>query len=254
MVLRSSAAVTKRSIGGLPAPAGRTSPLATTRLVDSSGTSVPVPVPFMVVGRSAATVVSVAGVVMDVDAVLPECVIEGGLLDSRGSASAGIGEGGGACAASAGIVVGGGGEIRVLCVSIGRGAGSTASGGETIVLSALAGAATGSNFAGLLGFPFTVPTATRWFPSHKQGPSTQPLVPFLSNASLVTWSKSGAIPTSQSRLPPYFLGKSSGSMHSDNRALTSWWPRIKILFTVTGSNHRLIQPQTVGKKEGAPII
>ena len=29
---------------------------------------------------------------------------------------------------------------------------------------------------------------------------------------------------------------------------------MEIFLTVTGSNHRLTQPQTVGKKEGAPII
>jgi len=35
---------------------------------------------------------------------------------------------------------------------------------------------------------------------------------------------------------------------------TSEGERMKILEVVTGSNQRLIQPQTVGKKEGAPII
>jgi hypothetical protein len=35
---------------------------------------------------------------------------------------------------------------------------------------------------------------------------------------------------------------------------TSEAPRMKILEVVTGSNQRLIQPQTVGKKAGAPMI
>jgi hypothetical protein len=34
----------------------------------------------------------------------------------------------------------------------------------------------------------------------------------------------------------------------------SWAERIKILLTVMGSNQRLIQDQTVGKKAGAPMI
>jgi hypothetical protein len=34
----------------------------------------------------------------------------------------------------------------------------------------------------------------------------------------------------------------------------SWWERMKIFEVVIGSNHRFIQPQTVGKKAGAPII
>ena len=53
------------------------------------------------------------------------------------------------------------GGATVLCVSTGRGAGSIVAGAGAIVLSTLAGAATGSRFAGLLGFPFTVPTGTR---------------------------------------------------------------------------------------------
>jgi hypothetical protein len=35
---------------------------------------------------------------------------------------------------------------------------------------------------------------------------------------------------------------------------TSAADRMKIFDVVTGSNQRLIQPQTVGKKPGAPII
>jgi hypothetical protein len=35
---------------------------------------------------------------------------------------------------------------------------------------------------------------------------------------------------------------------------TSEEERMKILDVVTGSNQRLIQPQTVGKKAGAPMI
>jgi hypothetical protein len=36
--------------------------------------------------------------------------------------------------------------------------------------------------------------------------------------------------------------------------IRSCWERMKILEVVMGSNQRLIQPQTVGKKTGAPII
>ena len=34
----------------------------------------------------------------------------------------------------------------------------------------------------------------------------------------------------------------------------SEWERMKIFEVVIGSNHFFIQPQTVGKKAGAPII
>src|ERR1700722_887212 len=64
----------------------------------------------------------------------------------------------------------------------------------------------------------------------------------------------GSIPKSQSKFPPYLLGKSSGCIKDESVDLTSCFPSINIFETVTGSNHRLIQPQTVGKKAGAPII
>ena len=64
----------------------------------------------------------------------------------------------------------------------------------------------------------------------------------------------GSIPKSQSKFPPYFWGKSSGCIKDESVDLTSCFPSINILETVTGSNHRLIQPQTVGKNVGAPII
>lgn len=43
-------------------------------------------------------------------------------------------------------------------------------------------------------------------------------------------------------------------MYCDKVGRTSVGARIKILETVMGSNQRLIQPQTVGKKAGAPMI
>ena len=43
-------------------------------------------------------------------------------------------------------------------------------------------------------------------------------------------------------------------MNLSKVGLTSCLPKMKILDTVTGSNHRLIHPQTVGKKAGAPTI
>lgn len=43
-------------------------------------------------------------------------------------------------------------------------------------------------------------------------------------------------------------------MKASRVGIRSWWERMKILEVVMGSNQRLIQPQTVGKKAGAPII
>ena len=43
-------------------------------------------------------------------------------------------------------------------------------------------------------------------------------------------------------------------MSSVSVGLTSAAARMKILETVTGSNQFLTQAQTVGKKEGAPMI
>lgn len=44
------------------------------------------------------------------------------------------------------------------------------------------------------------------------------------------------------------------SMKEVSVGRTSWLERMKILEVVMGSNHFLIQPQTVGKKDGAPMI
>ena len=44
------------------------------------------------------------------------------------------------------------------------------------------------------------------------------------------------------------------SMKADRVGSTSFSDNIKIFEVVIGSNHFLIQPQTVGKKAGAPII
>ena len=46
----------------------------------------------------------------------------------------------------------------------------------------------------------------------------------------------------------------AGSMKDSRVGRRSWCERMKILEVVIGSNQRLIQPQTVGKKTGAPII
>ena len=43
-------------------------------------------------------------------------------------------------------------------------------------------------------------------------------------------------------------------MNASSVGSRSWCERMKILEVVIGSNHRFIQPQTVGKKAGAPII
>ena len=43
-------------------------------------------------------------------------------------------------------------------------------------------------------------------------------------------------------------------MKAERVGLTCSWERMKILEVVIGSNHLLIQPHTVGKKEGAPMI
>jgi hypothetical protein len=45
-----------------------------------------------------------------------------------------------------------------------------------------------------------------------------------------------------------------GSMNEVRVGCTSAADRMKILEVVPGSNQRLIQLQTVGKNEGAPII
>lgn len=58
----------------------------------------------------------------------------------------------------------------------------------------------------------------------------------------------------KSSLPPYCLGMFSMSMKEDRVGRTSAGERMKILETVTGSNQRLTQPQTVEKKMGAPMI
>ncbi len=75
-----------------------------------------------------------------------------------------------------------------------------------------------------------------------------------SSTFLTAGSKTGIIPHRKSKFPPYFLGILSISIKALSVGNTSWWPRMKILEVVMGSNHFLIQPQTVGKNEGAPMI
>ena len=72
--------------------------------------------------------------------------------------------------------------------------------------------------------------------------------------SLTCWSSTGIFPHSKSSSPPYFLGMLATSMKVDRVGSTSLCDRMNILEVVIGSNHFLIQPHTVGKKEGAPII
>lgn len=43
-------------------------------------------------------------------------------------------------------------------------------------------------------------------------------------------------------------------MNDSSVFFMSWEERMKILEVVIGSNHFFIQPQTVGKKAGAPMI
>lgn len=83
-------------MGGLAAPAGRTCPFST---IGASDTSTTLAAPFAVVGGA---VIGSGGVVTNVDAVLPDCAIEGGLLEAAGLGEAGIGERMGACATPAG--------------------------------------------------------------------------------------------------------------------------------------------------------
>lgn len=70
----------------------------------------------------------------------------------------------------------------------------------------------------------------------------------------ISGSREGNDPHSHFKDPPYWLGMFSGSIYFSKVAFASWAERIKILETVIGSNHRLIQDQTVGKNDGAPMI
>ena len=72
--------------------------------------------------------------------------------------------------------------------------------------------------------------------------------------SLTCWSKTGSFPHSKSNSPPYLMGMLSISMKEVRVGKTSCWDSMNILDVVIGSNHFLIQLQTVGKKEGAPMI
>ena len=74
-----------------------------------------------------------------------------------------------------------------------------------------------------------------------------------SKESAMAGSSMGMSPKLKSSFPPYFLGIFSSSMYCRSVGFTSLAERMKILETVIGSNHRLTQPQTVGKNEGAPI-
>ena len=67
-------------------------------------------------------------------------------------------------------------------------------------------------------------------------------------------SRTGVKPHSKSKSPPNFLGMFSMSMKAVSVGRTSLAERMNIFEVVIGSNHFLIQPQTVGKNEGAPMI
>lgn len=108
-----------------------------------------------------------------------------------------------------------------------------------------------------LSFPAVLPTATVSFLSTSKmtGPSVQPFSPPKSaSVFLASESRFGNEPHCQSSCPPYCVGMPAGSMKEESVGVTSEAERMKILEVVTGSNQRLIQPQTVGKKYGAPII
>lgn len=74
------------------------------------------------------------------------------------------------------------------------------------------------------------------------------------STSSTALSRTGVTPHSKSRPPPNFLGMFSMSINALRVGRTSFSGMIKIFEVVIGSNHFLIQPQTVGKNEGAPII
>lgn len=109
----------------------------------------------------------------------------------------------------------------------------------------------------LRSFPPTLPTGKRLPFSHSTGPFIHLCCSPGPNSPIAAWSwgsSCGSIPKSQSRSPPYFFGMPLGSMKDVRVGLTSAAERMKILETVTGSNHLLIHDQTVGKNAGAPII
>lgn len=74
------------------------------------------------------------------------------------------------------------------------------------------------------------------------------------STSSTALSRTGVTPHSKSRPPPNFLGMFSMSIKAERVGRTSFSGMMKIFEVVIGSNHFLIQPQTVGKNEGAPII
>src|SRR5271155_2118029 len=104
---------------------------------------------------------------------------------------------------------------------------------------------------GLLAIPFTVPTGIRLPPIHRQGPSVQPGKPSLSTCAFTAASIDGGDGYSQSKFPPYSFGISSRSTKASSDPLASDRLRICIFATISGSNHRLIHPQTMGKNDGA---
>ena len=67
-------------------------------------------------------------------------------------------------------------------------------------------------------------------------------------------SRTGVMPLSKSSPPPYFLGMFAMSMKAVRVGSTSLAERMNIFEVVIGSNHFFIQPQTVGKNAGAPMI
>jgi len=175
------------------APAGRTSPARTMGPSESgvgSGREAAAAAEAMgvVVGGGDGADMVMSGGVAEVDVVVAEWAVEEeeeGLVEAEAGESGLIGWMGGCFAASfsVGWFAGGGcgGGVMVLSPSAST---SSASAVTSIFTSAGARTGTASKLTGRLGFPLTVPTGTLSPCSHKQGPSIQPLLPFLSTASV----------------------------------------------------------------------
>ena len=116
-----------------------------------------------------------------------------------------------------------------------------------------------------LSTPFTEPAAKACISSPESSQYMGPLGKvlglvdgLLEGSQEITLSRAGSgrgsSPQEKGRVPPYFMGMLVGSMNDSRVDFMSCVERMKILEVVIGSNHFLIQDQTVGKKEGAPMI
>lgn len=87
------------------------------------------------------------------------------------------------------------------------------------------------------------------------GPWGKSVLLFFHSSTVLSWGSScGMSPNPNCSWPPYFLGMLTGSMKDSSVFFMSCELRMNILEVVIGSNHFLIQPHTVGKNAGAPII